>query len=475
MPDRPNIVFILTDDQGVWANGCYGNPEIRTPNIDRLAAGGVRFENFFCSTPVCSPSRANFLTGKIASQNGVHDWIREGNFGDEAATYLEGQVAYTDVLAANGWTCGISGKWHLGNSQLPQHGFSHWFVHERGGGPYVDAPMVRDGELVNVPGYITTAITDDAIAFIESCVERGEPFYSSVHYTAPHKPWVDHPPEIVASYDDCPFESCPQEERHPWASALTDACLGDRELMQGYFAATTAMDADVGRLLDRLETLGIREDTLVIFTSDNGFNLGHHGIWGKGNGTYPPNMYETSIRVPFIANQPGVVPAGKVADGLVSNYDFMPTVLEYVGLEVPDAASLPGRSFLPALRGDPGAGRGHVVIYDEYGATRMIRDRDWKYVRRHPEGPDELYDLVNDPDERENRIDDPDRQSLVAGMKGQLVAWFDRYARPELDGRHLGVKGMGQLHPVGGDRADAGPAFQQTAGDVPPSGRHDNF
>jgi choline-sulfatase len=473
MPPRPNIVFILTDDQGAWANGCYGNSEIRTPNIDRLAAGGLRFENFFCSTPVCSPSRANFLTGKIASAHGVHDWIREGNHGDDAATYLEGQTAYTDVLARSGYTCGISGKWHLGNSQLPQHGFSHWFVHERGGGPYLDAPMIRDGELINVPGYITTAITDDAIEFIETCVAAGRPFYSSIHYTAPHKPWLDHPADIVALYDDCPFESCPQEPRHPDAGGLTDACLGDRELLQGYFAATTAMDADIGRLLDRLDELAIRDDTLVIFTSDNGFNLGHHGFWGKGNGTYPPNMYETSIRVPFIVNQPGVIPSGPVVDGLFSNYDFMPTLLDHLGLDVPDGDTLPGRSFAPALRGEPDPGRDHVVIYDEYGATRMIRDRLFKYVHRHADGPHEFYDLAADPDERQNRIDDPDRQPIITAMQANLDAWFERYVDPDLDGRFLDVRGMGQLRPVLPDRP--APAFQRTPGDVPPSGRHDNF
>ena len=145
--NRPNIVFIISDDQGPWAAGCYGNTEIRTPAIDRIAQTGMRFDNFFVATPVCSPSRATFLTGRIPSQHGVHDWIREGNVGASAAAYLAGEVAYTDILAANGWVCGLSGKWHLGHSQLAQHGFSHWYVHQQGGGPYNDAPMIRDGEL----------------------------------------------------------------------------------------------------------------------------------------------------------------------------------------------------------------------------------------------------------------------------------------------------------------------------------------
>ena len=132
MPERPNILFILTDDQGPWAAGCYGNEEIRTPAIDRIAAAGTRFEHFFVASPVCSPSRANFLSGRISSQHGVHDWIRGGNIGADADTYLQGEVAYTDILAEHGWTCGLSGKWHLGNSQLVQHGFDHWYVHQRG-------------------------------------------------------------------------------------------------------------------------------------------------------------------------------------------------------------------------------------------------------------------------------------------------------------------------------------------------------
>jgi choline-sulfatase len=218
MAKRPNVLFILTDDQGVWAAGCYGNPEIRTPNLDRLAAEGMRFEHFFVATPVCSPSRATFLTGRIPSQHGVHDWIREGNMGEHAAQYIADEVCYTDILAEHGYTVGLSGKWHLGASQIPQHGFSFWYVHQQGGGPYYDAPMVRNGEMINELGYITDRITDEALGFLDAQRGASAPFYLSVHYTAPHSPWDCHPPEIVASYENCPFESCPQEPRHPWAT-----------------------------------------------------------------------------------------------------------------------------------------------------------------------------------------------------------------------------------------------------------------
>ena len=460
---RPNILFILTDDQGVWAAGCYGNPEIRTPNIDRIAAVGVRFDNFFVATPVCSPSRATFLTGRISSQHGVHDWIREGNVGEDAASYLEGEVAYTDVLAEQGWLCGISGKWHLGNSQLVQHGFSHWFVHQFGGGQYNDAPMVRNGELVDEPGYVTNVITDDALAFLDKHARGEKPFYLSVHYTAPHSPWTGHPQEIVDSYDDCPFASCPQEKIHPWAVGhpLTESCMDNREMLKGYFAAVTAMDADVGRILDRIEALGICEETLIIFASDNGFSCGQHGFWGKGNGTYPPNMYENSIKVPVVMSHPGRIPQGIVQPAMISAYDFMPTLLDYLGLPLPQGRNLPGESVLPAWLGEKGAGREEVVVYDEYGSTRMVRTKEWKYVHRYARGPHELYDLVNDPHERQNLADAPAQTGRIAEMKAKLEEWFSRYVLPEKDGRNYDVTGKGQMRPLGGKWEDDREPFAQ--------------
>ncbi len=431
-PKRPNVVFILTDDQGVWAAGCYGNPEIRTPNLDRLAATGRRFDNFFVATPVCSPSRATFLTGRVPSQHGVHDWIEGGNVGPDAIRYLEGETCYTDVLARHDILCGLTGKWHLGDAQIPQHGFSHWFCHQLGGGPYQDAPMVRNGRRITQPGYVTTAITDEALAFIDTYAEQ--PFYLSVHYTAPHAPWTGHPQEIVDSYHDCPFESCPQEPVHPWAATegLTQRSHGNREHLKGYFAAVTAMDQDVGRILDRLEERGLTNDTLVVFVSDNGFSCGQHGFWGKGNGTEPRNMWENSIRVPFIASHPGRIPAGTSTSAICSAYDFMPTLLDYLDLPRPEINS-PGRSFLPALLGDD-PGRESVVIFDEYGPVRMIRTPEWKYVYRHSHGPHELYHLTDDPRERDNLYGASEHKPLVQELHAELEAWFAKYVEGGRDG-----------------------------------------
>ncbi len=266
MRDPLHIIVILSDDQGEWAMGCSGNAEIRTPNLDRLAASGMRFTNFFCTSPVCSPARASLLTGRIPSQHGVHDWIRGGNIGSDAIEYLKELRGYTDVLHEGGYDCSISGKWHLGDSRRPQKSFSHWYVHQRGGGSYHGAPMVREGDFVSEAGYITEAITDDALSVLAKRAQETDrrPFYLSVHYTAPHSPWLnEHPLDIVASYDDCPFSSCPQEPPHSWELPSTvpaSVRAEPREHLKGYFAAVTAMDRQIGRIPDAVEAYGLRAD-----------------------------------------------------------------------------------------------------------------------------------------------------------------------------------------------------------------------
>ena len=199
-PQRPNIFFVLTDDQGYWAMGCAGNHEVQTPNLDRIAAMGMRFENFFCASPVCSPARASILTGRIPSQHGVHDWLRQGNLkgtrtpglgwgDDREIEYLKGMRAYTEVLAANGYTCGISGKWHLGDSLHPQKGFAYWHLFPYGGGDYHNGWFIRDGQIERDTRYLTDVITEGGLKFLDTQAESDTPFYLSVHYTAPHSPW----------------------------------------------------------------------------------------------------------------------------------------------------------------------------------------------------------------------------------------------------------------------------------------------
>lgn len=456
MPERPNVVFILTDDQGPWAAGCCGNPEIRTPNIDRLAESGTRFENFFCTSPVCSPARASLMTGRIPSQHGVHDWIRHRNMPPNAARYLEGFACYTDLLAGAGYTCGLSGKWHLGDSISPQHGFSSWLTIPYGGSRYNNAELIVNGQVRIVPGYLSDIFTDEALRLID---ERGDgPFYVSLHYNAPHSPWTGHPQDIVDSYDGCPFKSCPQEAAHPHIRGHMRDHLGNRESLKGYFAAVTAMDIGVGRIIDRLEELGLRENTLIVFTSDNGYSCGHHGFWGKGNGTFPLNMYENSVKVPFIVSQPGHIPQGRVSSAMMSQYDFMPTLLDYAGLPPVEDQTLPGVSYLPVWLGQQEEAREEVVVYDEYGPVRMVRTRRWKYVHRYPYGPHELFDLAEDPDERRNLVAEEAQAQRVSEMRTRLARWFERYVDPARDGLRANTTGLGQAQRIDADHPaeDAG-------------------
>ncbi len=479
--DNPNLIFILTDDQGHWAMGCAGNSEIRTPNLDRLAATGSRFENFFCASPVCSPARASILTGRIPSQHGIQDFLRAGNsniYGadDQAIEYLAGQTAYTDILSERGYTCGLSGKWHLGYSEKPQKGFVFWDVHASGAGPYYRAPMIREGKAYQTSDYVSDLITDNALGFLEMQRSADQPFCLNIHYTAPHAPWgrEHHPPEFFEDYyQNCPFESTPDEPMHPQQLSKkgSSGSLGfteetRRETLSGYFAAMTAMDANVGRVLDWLEDKGLREQTLVVFTSDNGMNMGHHGIYGKGNGTFPPNMFDTSVKVPMIVSHPGRVSEGAVIASLHSHYDIMPTLLDYLDVETPDEVyngddstelaevrrlsdSLSGRSFSVLLEGRALDGDDRVVVFDEYGPTRMIRTAAWKYIHRYPFGPCELYDLVNDPNEQKNLIHEKKYQSVREWLQGDLETWFARYADPKRDGSREAVMGRGQLDVVG--------------------------
>jgi arylsulfatase A-like enzyme len=452
----PNILIIMSDDQGPWAMHCAGTPELDTPTLDRLAAEGMRFDHCFCASPVCSPARASFLTGRVPSSHGVHDWIKSGNIdvedgvtwcgGDRPIEYLAGLTAFTDILADNGYFCALSGKWHLGASATPQKSHSYWCAHSLGGDSYTDYFIFDNSpELAHQEQYVTELFTDRAIEFLKGRASNDQPFCLSVHYTAPHAPWREweQPPEIWQSYADREFASLPVLPPHPWRG-WNPTPEKRHETIQGYFTTITAMDAQIARLLDTLDDLSLAEDTLVFFTSDNGYNMGHHGISGKGNGTYPMNMYEESVKVPFIARCPGRIPGGVLNSGLVSHYDFMPTILDYLGLDNPLADQLPGRSFAESLRSgvaldDP------IVVCDEYGPVRMIRDREWKYVHRYPDGPHELYHLAVDPTETTNLVEGADYGEVLARLRSHLDDWFLRYADPKLDGADLPVTGKGQV------------------------------
>ncbi|WP_207723874.1 sulfatase-like hydrolase/transferase [Mediterraneibacter hominis] len=463
--NRVNILFILTDDQGAWAMGCAGNQDVKTPNLDRLAERGIRFSEFYCASPVCSPARATLVTGKMPSCHGVQDWIEKGNMDsrryphmegtpdfdprDRAIDYLAGHKTYMEILAENGYQCALSGKWHLGDNVTPKKGFSRWYTIGKGGCRYYYPDICDEGELSNPRRYVTDLITERALQDLEEMAEDERPFYLSVHYTAPHSPWgeEEHPAEYRRLYEDCAFTATPDLPIHPWQARTCP--IGDtpekrRENLTGYYAALSAMDEGVGKLLKRLEEKGMAENTVVIFTSDNGMNMGHHGIWGKGNGTYPPNMYDSSIKVPFIISLPDGKHSGEVCKNMVSQYDVFPTILELAGCEWETEALQPGRSLVELFQSPEKEMPERVVVYDEYSKTRMIKKNHYKYIHRYGGGPCEFYDLRQDPEEVFNLYGDEKYREITAAMRQEMELWFAKYTQEKTDARKYDAKGRGQ-------------------------------
>ena len=463
---KPNLVFILTDDQGAWALG-RETPEIITPHLDKLAEEGVCFENFFCASPVCSPARCSLATGRLPSAHGVHDWLRGGNvtgsalpeelrpaYGqDTAADYLSGMPTVYDALREAGYHMGFVGKWHMGDSLRPREGFDEWTVLLGGGCAYKHPDVSVDGVPQYRNEYVTDFFTDRAVHFIDN--HPDEPFSLHLHYTAPHTPWghEHHREDILRLYDDCPFVCHPFHPLHPDQVATCE--VGDTEehrryLLKGYYAAITAVDEGVGRVMDALRRNGLDENTVVVFSGDNGMNLGQHGVWGKGNGTYPQNMYDSSVKVPFIVWGPEYVRRGAVVNNLVSHCDVLPTLREFLGQPVHTAPDdmLPGESFLDELTKGRGPTERKICILDEYGPVRMIRTRRWKYVHEGINGGHQLYDLESDPGEEINRYGDPGCAEIQAALSAELESAFRAYTQPPFDGAKTRPTGSGQMGPI---------------------------
>ena len=451
---RLNILFVLTDDQGPWALGNAGNPDADTPGMDRLAAEGATFSNFFVTTPVCSPSRAGLLTGRFGSEVGITDWIapRPGeNRRDESQLGLDPALpTWVRALRDAGYQTGLVGKWHLGTQDhfLPKHFGYDYFYGFREGGAKVESPLLEhEGVIREEAGLTTDLLTDKALNFLRDAADADRPFLLSLHYRAPHAPW-----KPVAEADEAHVKDRVLDLPDPGLENLDHARL-DR-IMREYLASVAGVDRNLRRILALLEELGLEESTAVIFTSDHGYNVGHHGLIHKGNaswltleGTVPsgrrPNMFDTSMRVPTLVRWPGVVAPGSVIGETITNLDWFPTLLAMAGLAPPEDALLHGESFLPLMKGE--SIPWDNTFYGEYGMhhyeecdMRVYRTPEWKLMRdfRRP-GKDELYDLKNDPGETKNLIDNPNH----AAIRGELSQ--------KLNDRHAAVAATsGLIHAV---------------------------
>jgi len=446
-----NVVFIMTDNQGAWTLGCYGNEDIRTPNIDSLAEDGIRFSNAYCVNSVCSPSRATFLTGLIPSQHGVHCWLGtekpDSQIGPDAYCTIQEFANLPRILSDAGYTCGLSGKWHLGDSIRPQEGFSYWFTKPRGHtSKFYNAEAIWDGKIYEEPRYYTDVITEHALDFLEQ--SHGDPFFLYVGYNGPYglgeHMTKTHQNRHTAYYAGRELPSFPREPIHPWLR-------GNREIInnpvsiRGYAAAVSGVDDGVGEILDALKSYGLDDDTLVIFTADQGLCGGHHGTWGMGDHSRPMHTFEETIHIPLLFRHSGTIPQGTTFEGRTCNYDFFPSVLDYLGMadKLPDTPELPGKSYKRALLG--GEIDWEDVIFNEFEDSRMIRNDRWKYTWRYPKGPDELYNMQTDPGERNNLADDPEYAQIIRELRSQLDEFFNRYADPEYDLWHGGTSKAGRM------------------------------
>ncbi|MCZ2156558.1 MAG: sulfatase-like hydrolase/transferase [Bryobacterales bacterium] len=431
---HPNVVFFMTDDHGAWATSVYGCAEMHTPNLDRLARGGMRFDNAFAATPVCSPSRVTYFTGKLPYAHGVQEWIlpRE-SFGPNSIQVLKGHETFTEVLARHGYHIGLSGKWHMGGDEQAQEGFTDWYTVPGGGGPYKDVEFVKNGKKILEKGFKTDHVGDGAVDFLNrhQAERPQDPFFLYTAFYAPHTPYNYQPEVYREPYANAKFDCFPRLPQNPRQNVGLVKDYLNEESMRAYSALITGLDANIGKVLAKLEEMGVLEDTLIIFTADQGWNAGQHGVWGKGNGTIPRNMYEESIRVPMVWQHPGNIAPGSHSEAMISSYDFFPTILDYLGFETKPDKDRVGKSYSPILRGAPPSWRDR--LYFEYADVRAIRTKTLKLLRRAKPWPDEMYDLEADPDEAKNVIDDPRYQATRARLTKELDDYFRDHGAPTID------------------------------------------
>lgn len=428
----PNLVAVVTDDQGRWAMGTYGNTEIRTPNMDRIGKEGAVFTNAFVATPVCSPSRATYFTGRYPTELGITDWIApleaDAGLGLKAITWPQ-------VLQKHGYRTGLIGKWHLGTR--PQFhptklGFDHFMGFLSGGNRPMNPTLEVDGKTTKLKGPLPDILVDDAVSFLRD--NKDKPFALCLHFRAPHLPYGPVPKVDSEQYKDLdPHVPVP---RGGVASQI-------KKWNRDYYASISSVDRNLGRLLDELDRLKLAKNTIVLFTSDHGYNNGRHGVNTKGNGNWiaggvtgpkRPNMWETSIRVPLVVRWPGVVKPGTKIDAVVSQIDMFRTVLGMLSIPLPKQAAetVHGLDYSPLLRG--GSIRERDVLFGQFDLhngglayMRMIRTKKYKLVRHFKTNfLDELYDLQADPGEHRNllrRRTPPRIRKIAAGLQRRLTEW----------------------------------------------------
>lgn len=465
--DKPNILWITAEGVPTSVLSCYGSKIMRTPNIDRIAQGGMMFNNSFCTNALCAPSRATLLTGKYNHLCGMEVNSGHSEAGDPLTLFNPSQETFPKILKKNGYKTGLVGKWHLtsevGKSANPGEAGFDYFVFKRGaGGPYykeegyLQNPSLGSHEIQKreYPGYMTDNFTDLAI---EGIKQLKEPFCMCLQYFNDHRPFQPphkyehiyddvHFPEPGTFWDDYEFRSAAAREAHMRLSDdlkdfdspkdYTKRQLQQwnyQRLMRRFLGTLKAQDDNIGRLLNYLDKAGLTENTIVVLTSDHGFFLGDHGWFDKRM------MYEQALRVPWIIRYPGVTKPGTKTDSWVLSIDNAPTVLDLVGLKVPE--DMQGQSILPILKGKtPKDWRKSMYYhYYEFGSPHWvlphygIRTERYKLISYYTINEWELFDLERDPDEMESLLvmegmaPYPGYEDVVNDLVGQLTDLRKKY------------------------------------------------
>jgi arylsulfatase A-like enzyme len=464
--ERPNILFIFTDDHGYQAMSCYGSRVNETPNLDRIAKEGMRFDRCFVTNSICGPSRAVILTGKYSHVNG---FVRNGN------TFNGQQQTVSKLLKKAGYQTAMIGKWHLKSDPT---GFDFWHV-LIGQGPYYNPPMKTPQGVVKHVGYTTDVITDLAMDWLKNKRDEDKPFLLMYQHKAPHRNWQPGPkyltkyddvtiPEPETLFDDYSNRASParnqemtverhlspydlklvpqrslNEEQHavwdraygPKNRAFEAAKLEGKDLIRwkyqryakDYLRCVDSVDENVGRVLDYLDESGLAENTVVIYSSDQGWYLGEHGWFDKRW------MYEESFRTPLAVRWPGKVKPGSVSRDMVMNLDFPELFLDIAGAPIPD--DMQGRSFKDVLLGKTAADWRKSLYYHYYefpGAHSVakhygVRTERHKLIHYYDLDEWELFDLEKDPNELNSVYDDVAYAGIVKEMKKELQRLRDRY------------------------------------------------
>ena len=465
--ERPNIIFIMTDDHASHAMSCYGSKINKTPNLDRIANEGMRFDNCFCTNSICAPCRAVILTGKHSHLNGVIDNRKK---------FDGSQQTFPKLLQKAGYQTAIIGKWHL---KTDPTGFDYWSV-LIGQGPYYNPPIKTPKGTVKYTGYTTDILTLLAMSWLQHKRDKNKPFCLMYQHKAPHRNWQPAPehltmydnvtiPEPATLFDDysnrgraakeqdmsiektmnnsdlklvAPKNLTPAQKKQwdaayePKNEAFRKANLQGKDLVRwkyqryikDYLRCIASVDDNVGDLLEYLDESGLAENTVVVYTSDQGFYLGDHGWFDKRF------MYEESLRMPLVVRYPKEIKAGSVNKDLVQNLDFGPTFLGFAGVEAPE--DMQGRSFRRLLQGrTPRRWRKSIYYhYHEYPAVHSVkrhygvRTQEHKLIHFYHDIDEwELYDMAKDPDELNNVYNEPAYADVVKDLKAELKRLRTKY------------------------------------------------